>query len=185
MDASDLPDEIIVGEALERQYAFGLLIERYEAKLLRYIRRLGVFSQEDAEDLLQDVFIKAYRNLKSFDTSLSFSSWIYRIAHNETISFFRKKRVRPQGHYVTDGEEALERIKGDTDTAALAEAGLDGERLAKALDQVAQKYRDVIVLRYFEEREYKEISDILKIPSGSVATLLHRAKKALRKQLEA
>ena len=60
--------------------------------------RLGIRNAEDREDTLQDIFIKIYKNLNGFDTNLSFSSWVYRIAHNEAISAYRKKNVRPEGH---------------------------------------------------------------------------------------
>ncbi|PIQ67215.1 hypothetical protein COY25_01610 [Candidatus Uhrbacteria bacterium CG_4_10_14_0_2_um_filter_41_7] len=181
---AELPDEEIVLRALILQSDFAIIIERYQEKLLRYIKRLGIHQNQDAEDVLQDVFLKCYRNLNSFDTSLTFSSWIYRIAHNEAINFFRKNSRRPQGYYVSDNEEALKRIQADGDTTWSTEQQINSEYLNEALNKLSQKYRDIIILRYFEEREYLEISDILKIPTGSVATNLHRAKKALRKHLK-
>lgn len=183
-DLEEQSDEQIAQTVLLHPQAFGVLMQRYEAKLLRYLRRLGISSEEDAEDVLQNVFLNAYRHLRGFDPSLSFSSWVYRIAHNEAMSFFRKRRVRPQGHYVMNGDEVLERIKDDADTSYLAEVKMDAEQLERAMSRLPQKYRDVVLLRYFEERDYKEISDILKIPPGSVATHLHRAKKLLRKEFE-
>lgn len=178
-----LKDESVAKRALTDKNSFAILVQRYEAKLLRYIKRLGVFGQEDAEDVLQNTFISAYRNLNSFDSTLSFSSWIYRIAHNESISFFRKTRARPQGHYVENNEDVLARIKDSADTASLAEQHLNLKSLSAALANIDRKYRDVLVLRYFEEREYKEISDILKVPKSTVGTLLRRGKAALQKQL--
>ena len=88
-------DEEIVRRTLADKEAFALLIERYEAKLARYLERLGIAVPEDREDILQNTFVKAYRNLNSFDTELSFSSWVYRIAQNEAMSFFRARRARP------------------------------------------------------------------------------------------
>ena len=102
----ELADEQIVKEALLDQERFALLIERYEAKLLRYLERLGIAAREDREDVLQNSFIKAYRNLNSFDLSLSFSSWMYRITHNEAMSFFRAKRARPK--VALEGESVSE-----------------------------------------------------------------------------
>jgi RNA polymerase sigma factor (sigma-70 family) len=100
----EIPDEEIVRRALLQTDAFALIIERYEAKLLRYLERLGVGVKEDREDVLQNAFIKAYKNLNSFDLSLPFSSWMYRIAHNEAMSFFRSKRARPQIILSEEGE---------------------------------------------------------------------------------
>ena len=177
-------DEEVVSRALTEKAAFAEIVSRYESKLLRYIRRIGVYQEQDAEDVLQNVFLKVYRHLNDFDPSLSFSSWIYRIAHNETVSFLRKKNVRPQGHYVYDSEDALKRICDEYDTANEAESNINQEHIRASLSKIKQKYRDVIILRYFEEREYKEISDILKIPTSSVGTLLHRAKKSLQKTLK-
>ncbi|MDD5489902.1 MAG: sigma-70 family RNA polymerase sigma factor, partial [Candidatus Moranbacteria bacterium] len=76
-------DEEMVALTLKNQDYFACLVERYEPKLMRYIRRISAATQEDAEDLLQDVFVKVYRNLNDFDQKLKFSSWIYRIAHNQ------------------------------------------------------------------------------------------------------
>ncbi|PIU78076.1 MAG: hypothetical protein COS72_03485, partial [Candidatus Moranbacteria bacterium CG06_land_8_20_14_3_00_43_56] len=89
-------DEELVALTLKNQDFFSCIVERYEAKLTRYIRRISAATQEDAEDLLQEIFVKVYRNLYGFDPSLKFSSWIYRIAHNQVISQWRKTKSRPQ-----------------------------------------------------------------------------------------
>ncbi len=177
----ELTDEEIARRALSDKEAFALLIERYEAKLARYLERLGVGVREDREDILQNAFIKAYMNLNSFDPALAFSSWMYRIAHNEAMSFFRAKRARPQ--VILDGEgDALitELADEGADPAALAESRLSQGELAKALAAVPSAYRDVLALRFFEGRSYSEISDILEVPVGTVSTLLYRAKRVLR-----
>lgn len=176
-------DEDIVGDALVQKEAFALLVHRYQERLARYMRRLGVLRREDMEDVLQNVFLKTYRNLNEFDRRLKFSSWIYRITHNEAMSFFRSTSSRPEGHPVDDAELVLEQLSGQSDTSMEAELGLNATQLTEALKKLEAKYRDVIVLRYFEEREYAEISDILRLPTGTVATLLNRAKKRLREQL--
>jgi RNA polymerase sigma-70 factor (ECF subfamily) len=176
-------DEHVVVAALSDKEQFAVLIERYTARLLRYLTRLGVRTHEDREDILQEAFIKAYRNLNGFDTDLSFSSWMYRIVHNEAMSFFRKRSVRPEGSLVEDSETALHYIQSELDTAHDAEQRLNAEHLSQALARLDGKYRDVVVLRFFEDRDYADISDILQIPMGSVATLLHRAKKALAREL--
>jgi RNA polymerase sigma-70 factor (ECF subfamily) len=173
-------DTEVVRMTLKDPNQYGLLVERYEAKLQRYILRLGVRVLDDQLDVLQEIFIKAYRNLNSFDTSLSFSSWIYRIAHNEAISFYRKKNVRPEGHLVGDGDEVLSFISSSLDTADVKfDQGINAEEVNKALGLIDEKYREPLILRFFEHKEYDEISDILQIPIGSVGTLIHRGKKQL------
>lgn len=176
-------DAEVVALTLRERDAFAVLISRYEAKLDRYVRRLGVRRDEDRSDLLQDIFIKVYRNLHSFDSALSFSAWIYRIAHNETMSWFRKRNARPEGHLVEDSEAALGYVVSSQESSSVPLNAHDRELVAKALDLLPEKYRTILVLRFFEERTYEEIADILKIPMGTVATLVFRAKDRLRKIL--
>ncbi len=173
-------DEKIVTMTLGEHSYFGFIVERYESKLKRYINRLGVRNPEDQLDVLQDIFIKTFKNLNSFDTSLSFSSWIYRIAHNEAISWYRKNNVRPEGHLVVNGDELLSFLANVDDTPDITfDRNINAETLNQALNKIDDKYCEVLILRYFEHKEYEEISDILKIPIGSVGTLLHRGKKQL------
>lgn len=173
-------DEELVRLSLEDKELFGLLIERYEARLSRYITRLGVRNLEDRQDVLQEIFIKVYRNLNGFDIALSFSSWIYRIAHNEAISWYRKKNVRPEGHLISDGEELISFISTKEDAADKTfDQVINAEQVNEAMKKIDMKYQEVLILRFFEHKEYEEISDILQIPMGSVGTLIHRGKKQL------
>jgi RNA polymerase sigma-70 factor (ECF subfamily) len=180
----DVSDEKIIPLLLQDRNAFVVLVQRYEQKLDRYIRRLGIISKQDREDVLQNIFVKTYKNIQGFDTTLSFSAWIYRIAHNEAISFFRRKKVRPEGHLVDDGEQVLLAILDEYDFTKDIDRKINGKRIAKWVQKLDEIYQDIIILRYFEDREYKEISDILKIPEGTVGTLLYRAKKKLKTLLE-
>lgn len=173
-------DNEVVIMTLQDRDSFGILIERYEAKLRRYMIRLGLRNNDDQDDVLQEVFIKAYKNLHSFDTGLSFSSWLYRIAHNETMTWFRRRQVRPEGYLVSDGEAVLELVaSSQASLETQFDARLSEEEVSSALRVIDPKYREVLVLRFFEHKEYEEISDILQIPVGSVGTLLHRGKKQL------
>ena len=105
---------------------------------------------------------------------------MYRIAHNEAISWYRKKNVRPEGHLVGDSEEILEFLSGKEEGTELKfDRALNAEEVGRALALIDEKYREPIILRFFEHKEYDEISDILEIPIGSVGTLLHRGKKQL------
>jgi len=169
-------DGEIVIQSLNDSAHFSILIDRYEEKLTRYIRRLCDCSKEDIEDLLQEIFIKIYKNLNDFDQSLKFSSWAYRITHNEVISRFRRIKSHPQGADISEYE-----IKGNSpDTILLLDQKLDGRKIAEILKEMDIKYREVLVLRFFEEKDYAEISDILQKPAGTVATLLNRAKYQFR-----
>jgi len=182
-DFSDKTDEELVERTLENQGDFLYIMNRYQSKLLAYILRISNVSYEEAEDVLQNVFIKVYRNLNSFDTGLKFSSWIYRITHNEVISNFRKIQARPQNYEREINEEILNRITIDFDI----EKEINNKYLRKIINNVLinldEKYREVLVLRFFEEKDYNEISDILKKPIGTVSTLLNRAKKYFKEEL--
>lgn len=181
--ASGVSDTDIVKSTLTNKEAFSGLVVRYEEKLRRYIRRLGVRNEEDQHDLLQDIFIKVYKNLNGFDQTLSFSSWVYRIAHNEAVSHFRRRSSRPEGSQVDDGDEVVGMLPSGDDLIEEIVSRDDGRILRAALQKIDAKYRDIIILRYFEGKEYDEISDILEIPVGSVATRLYRAKARLRELL--
>ena len=173
-------DEELVKLTLTDKSNFGMLVDRYEAKLTRYIARLGIRDLDDQLDVLQEIFLKAYRNLNAFDESFKFSSWIYRIAHNEAISWYRKKNVRPEGHLVADGDEITTFLSAKEDAPDVDfDKQINAQAVNEALLKIDEKYREVIILRFFEHKEYEEISDILKIPVGSVGTLLHRGKKQL------
>lgn len=177
-------DEELVKLVLQNQEYFKYIIKRYENKFLNYIRRKTNVSLEDAEDLIQDIFIKIYLNLRDFDTSLKFSSWIYRIAHNEIISGFRKKSIRPQINFEDYEEENL--INFFSDNTNMVKEFADAEikkHIRDAIEKLDEKYKDVIILRFLEEKEYEEISDILQIPTGTVSTLIHRGKKEMQKYL--
>ncbi|MBY0538130.1 RNA polymerase sigma factor [Patescibacteria group bacterium] len=177
----ELTDAQVVAQSLVDRSYFALIVERYEDKLMRYIRRLGVSSHEDRQDILQEIFLKVYKNLNGFDSGLLFSSWIYRIAHNETISWYRKQNVRPEGHLISDNEELFLYIPdGGASAEQLVDEAIDAKRLRQALLVLDAKYRDPIILRFFEHKEYDEISDILKIPIGTVGTLISRGKMKLQ-----
>lgn len=182
--SSDPSDQELVAAALADSGAYAPLVRRYQAPLTRYLFRLGCKSQSDADDILQEVFIKAYRNLNGYDPGLKFSSWIYRIAHNEAMTFFRKGGRAPQVARSEDELEAFDAIPDESDLGEEIDTRLQASELRDALGKLDGKYREVLVLRYLEDRTYEEISDILQKPPGTVATLISRAKKKLRELLE-
>lgn len=172
-----LSDEELVKLSLEDQENFLYLLNRYKNRLLAYIKRIANFSHEEAEDILQEVFIKIYRNLNGFDKNLKFSSWAYRIAHNEVINNYRKSKARPQNIYWDFDDNILNNISSDFDINQQVDNQYLRERIIKILNEMDIKYREVLILKYIEGRDYREISDILKKPSGTVGTLINRAKK--------
>lgn len=179
-----MSDEEIVAKTLLDKAFFEHIVLRYEDKLSRYIWRLGIHNEDDRADVLQNIFIKVYKNLYGFDTELSFSSWVYRIAHNEAISFYRRKRVRPEGHLVDNQEDLIGLISSPEENAEKHfDMRVNAQEVSRAFAHIDQKYRDALILRFFEHKEYEEISDILKIPPGTVGTLIHRGKKELKAQL--
>ncbi len=159
-------------------------MERYEKKLLRYIIRISGFAKEDAEDILQESFIKAYHNLNDFDKSLKFSSWIYRIVHNQAISHYRKTQARPRLVAVDLENGLVKTLASNLDLAKETEAEHFKEKVAKIISQMDIKYREVLMLRFFEDKSYREISDIIKKPLGTVGVMIKRAKKQFKKIYE-
>lgn len=173
-----LSDTEIVELSLKDSEVFSEIIERYQTKLQRYIRRISSFSDDNIGDILQEVFIKAYTNLNSFNTSLKFSSWLYRIAHNETISFLRKNKKHIDATLLPD--DSLEEFRSEIDIENSHKQSEDQEVLWRAIKSIKQKYQDVIILKYFEHKSYDEISDIIQKPPGTVATWISRAKKEIQ-----
>ncbi len=174
-------DVELVGMSLENSDHFLCLSNRYEDKLLRYIMRISKFSREDASDVLQDVFIKTYFNLNGFDKELQFSSWVYRIAHNETISAIRKKVARPS---VNLDVGDIEKFGESFDMTKEIDNTFDRKMIDEALSRLDEKYREVLVLRFLDEKDYVEISDILKKPVSTVGNLILRGKKLFREEYE-
>ncbi len=174
-------DEALVPLALEDDRSFAVLVERYAAKLRRYVMRFINCSADDAEDIVQTTFINAYRNLNDFDTGLKFSSWIYRIAHNEAVSHVRRTAARSSMPWEDDKLEAL---ASDVDVETDLHRKMDSASVRAAVDRLDAKYKEVLVLRYFEDKSYGEISDILRKPQGSVSSLITRAKRLLAAELK-
>ena len=177
-----MTDEQLVGETLKNPEAYAFLVERYEEKLLRYIMRISRNTREDAEDVLQDVFLSAYKNLNDFDQDLKFSSWIYRIAHNKVIGHFRKVTARPKTTTYEGDSQLLNILASEEDVALNLERKYNAAEVREVLDLLDEQYREVLVLKFLDEKDYKEISDILEKPMGTVATLISRAKKQFKEK---
>ena len=179
----DPPDAILTELAIKDPESFGILMQRYQGPLFHYIRRIGQLSKEDTEDLLQEVFIKIYQKLNEYNEVLKFSSWAYRIAHNHVIDYFRKANARPQ----TNALEEYEWEKIIKASIHIEKEVMDKdcvEKIKKCIRELPLMYKEVLVLRFIEEKEYEEIMDILKKPKGSVATLIRRGKELLVKRIK-
>ena len=179
MENIDLKDEqlvLIIREGDGELYSH--IIKRYRSKLSRYLGRF-ISDPDELEDVLQDVFIKAYRNLYGFDVKRKFSSWIYRIAHNEAVNHIKKNsKVRVS---LDDIEYKI--VDEKIDLGSKIDKKILRKNIAESLENIGFKYREVLTLFFFEDKSYEEISDILRIPVNTVGTLILRGKKLLKKQL--
>ncbi len=176
-------DEELVALTLKNQDNFALIISRYKNKLFNYIRRITSIRDEDAEDLLQEIFLKVYLNLNDFDTDLKFSSWIYAIAHNQVISQHRKLSVRAEGHSTTLEDDSARKLASNVNIEKEIDNIYLKDNVAKVLYSLPEKYREVLVLKFLEEKNYQEISDIIKKPVGTVGSLMNKAKGEFKKEL--
>jgi RNA polymerase sigma-70 factor (ECF subfamily) len=156
---------------------FAFIVERYEAKMVRYARKF-IFGADDLEDLVQEVFIKAYTNIQSFDSKRKFSPWLYRIAHNEFLNAIRKKGREKITFFESDTlfpHPIYEEERPEAEIAELKKA------LDTCLDKIDVKYREPMVLYYYEELDYQEIAEIMHIPVATVGVRLKRGKDNLKK----
>jgi len=183
-EISKKTDSELVKLSLANQDDFVYLVDRYKGKLASYIKRLTNANTEDVEDILQEVFIKVYLNLNDFDKDLKFSSWIYRITHNQVISGHRKIKARPEGYAVNIDDKLANSLVAETDIKGQMDNKILQKTISSVLDKIDEKYRDVLVLKFLEEQSYQEISDILKKPLGTVASLMNRAKQEFRTEFE-
>lgn len=157
---------------------FGFLVERYAPKMERYARKFLSRDADDVKDIVQEVFIKAYVNIRSFNAARRFSPWLYRIAHNEFVNAFRKKRRNPFLFFEADTLFPHPIAKESADREAL-NAELR-RTLEGSLNTIGAKYREPLVLYYFEEMEYQEIADILHVPVSTVGIRLRRGRRILK-----
>src|SRR3989339_368991 len=168
----NLSDEQLIDKIRKTdQELYAIIIERYQNKLLRYANSI-IKNEDKAIDIVQESFINAFINLYSFNTKKKFSSWIYRIVHNETLNIIKKYKLETpllEDWDFADKEDMEENFdKNETK-----------EKVEKCLKQLPLIYIEPLSLYYIDEKSYEEISDILKIPMGTVATRINRAKKIM------
>jgi len=182
MDYSQVSDWELVRLSNENPQHFRYLVERYQARIFRYLKRMSYYRTEDIEDMVQEVFIKIYQNLNDFESTDKFSSLIYRVAHNHLVDCIRKASCR-YDNYGLDDNEAISLAKANTDLESEIAEKEAIEKIKSAISRLPAKYREVLILKFLEEKKIEEIVDILRKPQGTVATLLRRGRDLLRKNL--
>lgn len=177
-EISPLTDEVIAVKVQSGDVeTFAVLAGRYRQKLIRYGNKL-VFNNSEVEDTVQEVLLKAFRYIQSFDAGQKFSPWIYRIAHNEFINL-GKKRSRELLDFF-DPETFLPHL-GLKDLAEnLSGNERAREMLNECLDKLDIKYQEPLILHYLEGFGYKEVGQILKIPTGTVSIRIARGLAKLK-----
>lgn len=159
------------------KHSFSQILEEYYDDILYHISKI-VYNKEDARDLTNDTFNKAYLNLNLFKPSYKFSSWLYKIATNTAIDFLRKKKVR---YDISGIAEEHTQIVGEDSADTNINERENYATLKDAINKLKPEYRAIIRLRYYDELSYEEIANKLHIPIGTVKANLHRAKAILSK----
>lgn len=171
----DVEDKNIVSKVIDGDIdAYEKIMSRYEAKLHRYVVYL-IHNHTVADDVVQETFIKTYKSLRSFNSKYKFSSWIYRIAHNEAMNTVKKIRYSSG-----DDINELPDIEYNQQIEKLVDNKIIKGHINDCLAKIDTKYREIVQLVYLEGMKYEEVSDILHIPSSTVGVWLSRAKKKLK-----
>ena len=163
--------------------AFEKLMQRYR-KSVYYTLLKMVRNEEDAEDLTQEAFAKAFASIHNFDAKYSFSTWLFRIATNNCIDFIRKKKLQTLSIHASNSESGNSSGVTDVKDEDMNpnEQMLSDQRkkiVHDAVEKLSPRYRQLIELRFFQELSYEEIADTLELPLGTVKAQLHRAKELL------
>jgi RNA polymerase sigma-70 factor, ECF subfamily len=169
------------------QQAFAEIVGLYQDKLYHMAYRM-LSSRQEAEDVVQDTFLRVYKNLDRYDDTMKFSTWIYRIATNLCIDRLRKRKPSYSLDAETSEHEGLDgysMIPSDNRTPE-SETLLSEMQstVHKAIDNLPAKYKSVMVLRYLQDLSLQEIGDVLDMPVTTVKTRVHRGREFLRKRLE-
>ncbi len=155
-----------------RHYAFNLLVGQYQRRLYSFVRRM-VTDHDEAQDVLQNTFIKVWLGLDGFRADSRLFSWMYRIAHNECLDHLRKLR---RGLFV-DGSAVMERLTSTVDDSTQFSGDEIQRRLQRAVMRLPDKQRAVFTMRYFEALKYEEMSSITGTSVGALKSSYHIAVK--------
>lgn len=182
-------DELLVTRILAGEVSlYENLIARYERSIVNFIYRM-IGDYEQALDLAQEVFFKAYRSLARFDPTFRFSTWLYRIASNRSIDHLRRQApillsLNDPGES-EKGTEGVSQLKsatrGPEDLLVSRELG---EQISRAIDDLPSAYRELILLRHLQGMSYEDIARVKHLPLGTVKNRLFRAREILRKRLD-
>lgn len=185
---SGLTDHELVGQVIAGDgAAFGEIVERHQDRLYNTVYRL-VGSAEDARDLLQDTFVKAYENLENFRGGSSLYTWLFRIAVNTSLSHRRRRKWVQMGAPAADddnpnpGDAVVDTASSDPAEPLVAAETQD--LVQEAINSLDDEHRTVVVLRDIQHCDYREIAEILEMPPGTVKSRLHRARLMLRDRLK-
>lgn len=154
------------------------IVRRYQIKLAHYLRKF-ISGSDQLQDILQEVFLKAYRNLYGFNTNERFSPWIYRIAHNEAVNFLKKNNKIA----ISLEDNEIDVVDEKIDLDDIVDKTILKTKMAYALGKLKEKYREPLILYFFEEKSYEEIGEILHLPTSTVGVLILRAKNLLKNYL--
>lgn len=167
-------------EPAAKEAAFAKLITVYQKSLYFHVRRI-VISHDDADDVLQNTFLKAWKNLAKFRAEASIKTWLYRIATNESLTFLKQRQRR--------SFQDVEDLQNDLRHSLSHGPYIDGDeiqmKLQKAILTLPERQRLVFNMRYFEELKYDEISGILEVSVGSLKASYHHAVKKIELSLKA
>lgn len=185
---SSLEDDALVKNAIGgSEKAYTKLVNKYERALHFYIMKM-IKDKNRVEDLVQEVFVKAFDNLHSYNTNYAFSTWLYRIATNHTIDYLRKKKLKTlsidEPVSSRDGEMEMQLPDESAQTDRKIIRTQRQKMVQGAIDDLPDKYRDVIKLRHMQEKSYQEIADVLNLPLGTVKAHIYRAREMLYKALK-
>ncbi len=184
----EIPDIELIKRALSGdQQGYREILKRYRTPLYNLLFRM-VRNKMETEDLVQEAFIKAFASLATFNDEYAFSTWLYKIAINNCIDHFRKKRLKTFSlDKPIDSKDGEIKREFPDQTYQPDNTLLSKEKdklIADAIQNLPEKYRISIVLRHNEDKSYEEISQILKIPLGTVKARIFRAREMLKKQLK-
>ncbi|WP_449406388.1 RNA polymerase sigma factor [Pedobacter aquae] len=161
-----------------QELGFKLLLNKYQQKIYWHIRRI-VIEHEDADDVVQDVFIKVWKNLASFRQDSQLYTWLYRIATNESITFLNKKKTKFNSSF----EELSEKLSESLNDDNYFTGDQIQKKLQKALLILPEKQRLVFNMKYYDDLKFQEISDILGTSVGALKASYHLAVKKIEQFL--
>jgi RNA polymerase sigma-70 factor (ECF subfamily) len=188
---TDQTDQTLVELCLDGdERAAREIVVRFEKPVFSLIYRM-VRDRELAEDLAQETFVRTLNNLRRYDPSYKFSSWLFKIGYNLTIDHLRKKdlnvvSIEGAPDAVTPDQQAATRITLQTTDERpdeLLEARAIGQEIEAAIDRLRPEYRTAILLRHVEGYAYDEIAEVMDVPLGTVKTYIHRARNELKDAL--